>query len=179
MRIISGSHGGRRITPPSKLPNTRPTTDLAKEGLFNVLQNMIDLEEINVLELFGGTGNITFELASRGAAQITYIEKDKNLVQFVKATCKQLGFENINVLSGDVFKFLDGLSTKYDLIFADPPYAIPQMGQLPDIIFNNNLLIEEGIFVLEHDTKFDFEKHPKFYKSKKYGTTIFSIFINQ
>lgn len=176
MRIIAGSHGGRRINPPSKLPDTRPTTDLAKEGIFNTLQNMIDFEGTSTLELFSGTGSVSYELASRGATSLIVIEKDKNAAKFITKTVAEFGFPDFKVIQGDVFRFLTTLSRKFDFIFADPPYALPQMDDLPKMIFELNLLNEGGLFVLEHDWSRDYAKHPNFIKSKKYGTTIFSIF---
>ena len=123
MRIISGIHGGRRINPPANMPHTRPTTDIAKEGLFNILQNNLDIDELKVLDLFGGTGCISYELASRGAPEITIVEKDDKMYTFIKKTAAELAFENFNVVRSDVFRFMETCGQQYDLIFAGPPYA--------------------------------------------------------
>ena len=175
MRIIGGRHGGRKFHPPAKIP-ARPTTDIAKEGLFNTLQNMLDFEELKVLDIFGGTGSISYELASRGATDITLIERDKTTVQFIRKTAAELGFENFKIIQGDVFKFLEQCTEDYDFIFAGPPYALQEIDQLPVIIFERKLLREDGIFVLEHTPRNNYEDHPNFLKVKNYGTTLFSYF---
>src|SRR5436190_11910965 len=123
MRIISGKWGGRRIHPPTKMPYTRPTTDIAKEGLFNILQNQIDFEGLHTLDLFGGTGAISYELASRGAAQLTIVEKDNQMFAFIKKNITDLHIENARVMQSDVFKFLETCTQQFDFIFAGPPYA--------------------------------------------------------
>jgi len=178
MRIIAGIHGGRRINPPAKMPYTRPTTDIAKEGLFNILQNNLDIEELKVLDLFGGTGSISYELASRGAPDITIVEKDNQMYDFIKKTALQLALDNFKVIKSDVFKFMDTTSEQYDLIFAGPPYALATIDDLPRKVFANNLLKPEGWFVLEHTPRNDYKKFPYYKTERNYGTTIFSIFIN-
>ncbi len=178
MRIISGIHGGRRINPPPKMPYTRPTTDIAKEGLFNILQNNLEINTLKVLDLFGGTGSISYELASRGAPDITIVEKDSQMYEFIKNTAQQLGFTNFNVLRSDVFKFIDTTSGKYDLIFAGPPYALATIDELPKKIIEKELLEPGGWFVLEHTPRNDYKKFPHYKTERNYGTTIFSIFIN-
>jgi 16S rRNA (guanine966-N2)-methyltransferase len=175
MRIIGGIHGGRKFHPPAKIP-ARPTTDIAKEGLFNTLQNMIDFEDLKVLDIFGGTGSISYELASRGASDITLIERDKVTVQFIKKTVQELGFENFKVIQSDVFKFLNTCVDNYDFIFAGPPYALKEIDDLPVIIFERKLLRPDGVFVLEHTPRNNYENHPNFVKVKNYGTTLFSYF---
>ncbi len=175
MRIIGGIHGGRKFHPPAKIP-ARPTTDIAKEGLFNTLQNMIDFEELKVLDIFGGTGSISYELASRGATDITLIERDKLTVQFIKKTTAELGFDNFKIIQGDVFKFLNSCNDDYDFIFAGPPYALQEIDELPVIVFERNLLRKDGVFVLEHTPRNNYENHPNFVKVKNYGTTLFSYF---
>ncbi|HEX4372433.1 MAG TPA: RsmD family RNA methyltransferase [Puia sp.] len=179
MRIISGTLGGRRIQPPAKMPNTRPTTDIAKEGLFNILQNNIDFENIKTLDLFGGTGSISYELASRGANDLTVIEKDISMYEFIKKTSEQLKIENFKVIKMDVFKFLEQCNETFDLIFAGPPYALQNIDELPVLIAKKNLLNENGWFVLEHTPRNDYNNYPMFAKQRNYGTTVFSIFINQ
>src|ERR1700712_3067807 len=130
MRIISGIHGGRKINPPAKMPYTRPTTDIAKEGLFNIIQNNLEMETLSVLDLFGGTGSISYELASRGAADITIVEKDNQMYDFIKKSSQELGFTNFKVVKSDVFKFIETTSAKYDFIFAGPPYALATIDEL-------------------------------------------------
>ncbi len=177
MRIISGKFGGRRISPPAKMPHTRPTTDIAKEGLFNILQNNIAIEGIRSLDLFGGTGSISYELASRGAADLTVIEKDSTMYDFIKATATTLGIENFKVLKSDVFKFMESAKEKYDFIFAGPPYALTTIDDLPRKVFEYNLLKPGGWFVLEHTPRNDYKKFSNYRTERNYGTTIFSIFI--
>ncbi len=178
MRIIGGIHGGRRISPPAKMPYTRPTTDIAKEGLFNILQNNLDIEELKVLDLFGGTGCISYELASRGAPEITIVEKDNKMYDFIKQTAVQLAFENFKVIKSDVFRFIDTTSEQYDLIFAGPPYALATIDELPKKIFEKKLLKPGGWFVLEHTPRNDYKKFPHYKTERNYGTTIFSVFVN-
>lgn len=175
MRIISGQYGGRKFNPPAKIP-ARPTTDLAKGGLFNILQNMMDLEDIKVLELFAGTGNISYEFASRGAAHITMIEKDHTSSQFIKNTFQTLGYEHYKLFNSDALKWIGTAKDSFDVIFADPPYALPQMPIIPDSIFAANLLKEDGVLIIEHTHNVDFSKHQRFLKSKKYGDSFFSFF---
>src|SRR5579862_6593699 len=124
MRIISGLLGGRKIQPPAKMPNTRPTTDIAKEGLFNILQHNVDFENMKTLDLFGGTGSISYELASRGASDLTVIEKDFAMYEFIKKTSLELNIKNFKVIKADVFKYLEQCNDEFDFIFAGPPYAM-------------------------------------------------------
>ncbi len=179
MRIISGIHGGRRISPPVKMPYTRPTTDIAKEGLFNILQNNLDIESLKTLDLFGGTGCISYELASRGVTDLTIVEKDSNMYDFIKKTAATLAFENFKVLKADVFKYMETCSEKYDLIFAGPPYALTTIDDLPRLVFEKNLLKPKGWFVLEHTPRNDYKKTPHYRTERNYGTTIFSIFVQE
>ena len=178
MRIISGIHGGRRITPPPHMPHTRPTTDIAKEGLFNILQNNLEIEELKVLDLFGGTGCISYELASRGAPDITIVEKDTQMYDFIKKTAAMLEFEKFNVVKQDVFRFMDMAHEQYDFIFAGPPYALATIDDLPLKVFDKNLLKPKGWFVLEHTPRNEYKKFAHYKTERNYGTTIFSIFIN-
>ena len=160
------------------MPFTRPTTDIAKEGLFNILQNNLAIDRLKVLDLFGGTGCISYELASRGAADITIVEKDNRMYEFIKKTATELKFENFKVLQSDVFRFMAGTTEKYDFIFAGPPYALATIDELPVQVFEKKLLNPGGWFVLEHTPRNDYKKY-KYYKTERnYGTTIFSIFIN-
>ena len=177
MRIIGGEHGRRRISPPANMPHTRPTTDVAKEGLFNVISNNLDIEEIKTLDLFGGTGSISYELASRGANDLTIIEKDPKMYEFIKKTAGELKLQNFKVLKLDVFKFIDQCTDKFDFIFAGPPYALSNIDDLPKLIFEKQLLSSKGWFVLEHTPRNDYKKFPFYATERNYGTTIFSIFI--
>lgn len=176
MRIISGIHGGRRIDPPSKMPHTRPTTDIAKEGLFNVIQNNLDIEELETLDLFGGTGCISYELASRGCTDCTIVEKDPVMYEFIKKTAAVLKLENFKVIKSDVFKYILSCNQEYDFIFAGPPYALTNIDDLPKLIFEKKLLKPGGWFVLEHTPRNDYKKTGHFKTERNYGTTIFSIF---
>jgi len=178
MRIISGSLGGRRINPPGKMPYTRPTTDIAKEGLFNILQTRIDFENAKTLDLFGGTGSISYELASRGAEQLTIVEKDVAMHAFIKKNLEALKITNANVLKMDVFNFLATCSEQYDFIFAGPPYALNTIDELPKIIVEKKLIAEDGFFVLEHTPRNDYKNYKGFGFQRNYGTTIFSFFTH-
>lgn len=178
MRIIGGEHGGRRFNPPSKMPNTRPTTDVAKEGLFNILENNLDISSLKTLDLFGGTGNISYELASRGSKDITVIEKDFFMYEFIKKTSNELKLGNFKVVKMDVFRFIHHCTEKFDFIFAGPPYALTNINDLPKLIFEKQLLNPGGWFVLEHTPRNDYKSFPFYKTERNYGTTIFSIFIN-
>lgn len=177
MRIISGTHGGRRINPPANMPHTRPTTDIAKEGLFNILRSNLEIEGMKTLDLFGGTGSISYELASRGAAELTVVEKDNKMYDFIKSNAAALGFQNIRLVKSDVFRFLESASDKYNFIFAGPPYALTTIDDLPRLIFERKILAPGGWFVLEHTPRNDYKKTPHYRTERNYGTTIFSIFI--
>lgn len=177
MRIIGGIHGGRKFHPPTKMP-ARPTTDIAKEGLFNILQNNLDFSEIKTLDLFGGTGSISYELASRGCEDLTIVEQDNNLVNFIKKNAETLHFENFKVIKSDVFRYIYQCTQQYDFIFAGPPYALKNIDDIPKLIFEKELLNAEGWFVLEHTPRNNYEQTPFFARSKNYGTTIFSFFRN-
>ena len=177
MRIISGTHGGRRIQPPANMPNTRPTTDIAKEGLFNILQNQLDFEELTTLDLFGGTGSISYELASRGVPDLTIVEMDNKMYDFIKKTAEELKLENFKVIKSEVFNFINSCANKYDFIFAGPPYALSSIDELPLKIFEKELLKNGGRFILEHTPRNDYRKFDHYVSERNYGTTIFSTFI--
>lgn len=179
MRIISGELGGRRFNPPASMPYTRPTTDIAKEGLFSILQHNLVFEEVKSLDLFGGTGSISYELFSRGVKDLTIVEKDATMFEFIKKTSKELGIEGIKYVRSDVFKFMRETPEKFDFIFAGPPYAMGNIEELPDVVFKQALLQPNGWFVLEHTPRNDFKDTPYYKTERKYGTTIFSIFINR
>lgn len=176
MRIISGRLGGRRISPPANMPHTRPTTDIAKEGLFNILQNNLDFDELKTLDLFGGTGSISYELASRGVKDLTIVEKDDKMFSFIKRTAEELRLENIKLVKSDVFRFIESATEKYDFIFAGPPYALTTIDELPIKIFEKGLLNPGGWFVLEHTPRNDYKTFLHYLREKNYGTTIFTIF---
>ena len=177
MRIIGGEFGGRKIHPPNKMPHTRPTTDIAKEGLFNIIENNLDISELKTLDLFGGTGSISFELASRGAAYQTIVEKDSLMYEFIKKTSAQLNIQNLKAVKMDVFRFIGQCIEQFDFIFAGPPYALAEIDELPGMIFEKKLLKRKGWFVLEHTPRNDYKKFPFYKTERNYGTTIFSIFI--
>ena len=179
MRIIGGEWGGRKIHPPSKMPFTRPTTDLAKEGLFNILQSNREMEGLKTLDLFGGTGSISFELASRGANDLTIVEKDSKMLVFIRETSETLGLTQLKIISSDVFRFLRNNKEQYDFIFAGPPYALETIDQIHEYIFEGNLLKEKGWFVLEHTPRNRYQDFPFFVTERNYGSTLFSIFINK
>ncbi len=176
MRIISGSLGGRRINAPANMPNTRPTTDIAKEGLFNILQNRMSFDGITTLDLFGGTGGISYELASRGAASVTIIERDKEMYGFIKKNIATLKIENCQVLMMDVFQYIAACTTGFNFIFAGPPYALTTIDDLPKQIMAKQLLLPKGFFVLEHTPRNNYESYTGFAFQRNYGTTVFSFF---
>lgn len=179
MKIITGEYGGRRFDPPRNL-QARPTTDLAKQALFNILQCRFDLEGCHALDLFSGTGSIAFELLSRGAGHVVSVELGRQQQQFITHVAEQLHVERnrFQLVRGDVFRYLaSGASTTpYDLIFADPPYALPDLDKLPDLILNERWLATDGIFVLEHGKEHDFSAHPLFSEVRTYGAVHFSFF---
>lgn len=176
MRIISGKYKGRRISPPKNLP-VRPTTDMSKEALFNVLNNHFNFSELKVLELFAGTGSISYEFASRGCSPILCVDGDMGCVNFIKKTAKEFDFD-ITAIKSDVFKFLEKHTGNYDIIFADPPYGMSQteFEKIIILIFENELLDEEGMLVVEHSkyTKLDHLANYSF--QKNYGGSVFSFF---
>ena len=179
MRIIGGELGGRKINPPSKMLFTRPTTDIAKEGLFNVLQNNLDFSELKTLDLFGGTGSISFELASRGSQNLTVVEKDRKMFDFIQDTSKELKLVNFKVIRMDVFKFIEQSQEKFDFVFAGPPYALRNIDDLPRLIFQKQLLQAGGWFVLEHTPRNEYKEFAVYKTQRNYGTTVFSIFIEK
>ena len=175
MRIISGKYKGRRLIAPKNLP-ARPTTDFAKEGLFNMIMNDFDIETLSVLDLFAGIGGITFEFASRGANNIVAIEENYHSINFIKKTIKELDCNQINVFKNDVFRYLKKYDNQFDIIFADPPYQLKNINQVPELIFEKDLLKENGILILEHDRNWDFSKSQNFTKHRKFGNVNFSLF---
>lgn len=176
MRIISGTYKGRRLTAPKKLP-VRPTTDMAKEALFNILNNRYYFDSIKVIDLFSGTGNISFEFASRGTENITSVDAHFGCVKYINSVSKDFEF-NITTLKSDVFKFLEKTALKADVIFADPPYDMDDelFEKIATLIFDKNILEDEGLLIIEHSNQTDLSKQPHFSFSKKYGGNMFSFF---
>lgn len=177
MRIVGGKYRGR-IFNPGKSFKARPTTDMAKESLFNVLQNQIDFEPIKALDLFAGTGSISYELASRGCTDITSVEINPAHVQFIKEVLEKLGEKNVRLVKSNVFVFAERIKEQFDFIFADPPYDHPKFGEVADLIFKNKLLKDDGLFILEHSGQFEYSKHPCFKELRRYGSVHFSFFKN-
>lgn len=177
MRIIGGKFKGRKFIPPAKNWPTRPTTDFAKEGLFNIITNNFDFEELKVLDLFGGTGSHGYEFISRGCKDVTYVDKFGGCVAFVKKTAALLEIEPyLKIYKSDVFKFIKSTKQQYDYIFAGPPYPLPTLDTIPDVIFKHDLVKEGGWLVLEHNPNHDFKSQGNYHNERHYGKTIFSIF---
>jgi len=177
MRIIGGSLKGLRLNPPKNLP-VRPTTDLAKEALFNILLNQIEFEDIDVLDLFCGTGNISYEFASRGAAKVISVDRSIHCINYIKDTSRQHGLDQIKTFRADIFKYLQLETDQYDLIFADPPYDLNQIPEIPKIVFDKNLLKPGGLLIVEHQSMQNLSNHPAFVEQRKYGHSSFSFFKN-
>jgi 16S rRNA (guanine966-N2)-methyltransferase len=177
MRIIGGTLKGLRLNPPKNLP-VRPTTDLAKEALFNILLNKIEFEGIKVLDLFSGTGNISLEFASRGASEVVSIDRSIHCINYLKDTARQHKLTQIKTYKADVLKYLQLETEKYDLIFADPPYDMNQIPELPKIIFEKDLLLPGGLLIVEHQSLQNLSNHTSFTEFRKYGHSSFSFFTN-
>ena len=176
MRIISGEFKGRKIDPPKNLP-VRPTTDMAKESLFNILNNTYYFDELSVLDLFSGTGSISYEFSSRGAINVTAVDSDYGCTKFISETANKFKMP-IQVVKTDVFKFLQNSKGKYDIIFADPPYALPieDFSKIVDLVFAEGLLSEEGLLIIEHSKHTDLSEMQNFSHSRNYGGCVFSFF---
>ena len=175
MRIISGKYRGRSINPPKNL-RARPTTDFAKENLFNVLGNLVDFEECDVLDLFSGTGSITYEFASRGAKSITSVEINSVHHNFIRQTAKSLDASNIYAVKANAFLYLRACPKSFDIIFSDAPYDLENLEQIVELVLAGNVLKEDGIFIFEHSDKYDFSKHEYFWQLRSYGSVHFSFF---
>lgn len=176
MRVITGKYKGRHFDVPRSF-SARPTTDFAKENLFNVLQAYIDFSEApTALDLFSGTGSITLELVSRGCGRVISVELDMRHHRLIKQFLDKLQDEAGLPVRSDAFQFVAKCREQFDFIFADPPYALPQLPELPDIILSQGLLKEDGLFVLEHGAKQDFSQHPRFVEHRAYGSVNFSFF---
>jgi 16S rRNA (guanine966-N2)-methyltransferase len=175
LRIIGGTYRGRRITPPAGL-RARPTTDFAREGLFNILYNRVHFEDITVLDLFSGTGCISYEFASRGAKEIHLVEKDIKHIAGIRKIIRELEFSNIKAIHIDVKAYLKTCTAKYDVIFADPPYELSWLKEIPDLIAGSGIIKEDGFFILEHPRDISFGGHDLFFEHRNYGGVNFSFF---
>ena len=179
MRIIAGKFRGRRFHPPADNWPTRPTTDQAKEGLFNIITNNFDFEDLKVLDLFGGTGSHSYEFISRGCTDVTYVDKHGPAINFVHKTTETLKIQdNMRIVPTDVFRFIERAYEQYDYIFAGPPYGLAGLDTIPDKIFEKKILRGDGWFVLEHNPNYKFETHAHFFQVRNYGKTLFSFFKN-
>ena len=177
MRIVSGIFKSRRINAPGNIP-VRPTTDFAKESIFNIMNNHFYFEELEVLDLFCGIGGITFEFASRGAKEIISVDNNPRCTEFIKKTALEFGIENLKVIKNNAFSFLGFCTKQFEVIFADPPYDAEGIDKIPDLVFEKNLLKQNGWLIIEHSEKIKFIKHPNFKEHRKYGKVNFSIFVN-
>lgn len=175
MRIIRGKYGRRRFDVPTNI-SARPTTDFARENLFNVLENIVDFDGMSALDLFAGTGAISFEFLSRGCAPVTAVEKANTQYNFIKKVAQQLNEQNLRLIKGDVFKFIETCNTKFDLIFADPPYDLPRFDEIPNLLLNSAMLKHGTIIIIEHSKAYDFSTLPHFTNRRTYGSVNFSIF---
>jgi 16S rRNA (guanine966-N2)-methyltransferase len=175
MRIVTGEFKGRHFFPPKNLA-ARPTTDIAKEGLFDILSHRLDFEDISVYDMFGGTGGISIEFASRGCEHITLTELNSVNYAFIRKVIDELKVRTIQTYKTDAFRFVQSCKGKFDLVFADPPYELPKLPEIPDLIFEKGLLNEGGVLILEHPKEFDFSQHPHFSEHRKYGHVNFTFF---
>ena len=175
MRIITGIYKGRHFDIPRTF-KARPTTDFAKENIFNVLNQYVDFDGASALDLFSGTGSITLELISRGCEKVISVEMDRDHHRFIQRCLEKLGTKVATPLRGDVFKFIKACKMQFDFIFADPPYALKELPTIPDLIYEKELLKEDGIFVFEHGKDYDFSQHPHFREHRSYGSVNFTIF---
>jgi len=175
LRIISGKYKGKRINPPAGF-KARPTTDYARESLFNILANRVDFESLSVLDLFSGTGSISFEFASRGAEVVHLVEKDYGHILFIKRMAGEMSFSNIKTIHIDVRAYLKTCKYRYDIIFADPPYDLKWIAGLPDLVAGAGILKDDGFFILEHPKDLSFSGHKLFFEHRNYGSVNFSFF---
>jgi len=175
LRIIGGKYKGRRINPPSDF-KARPTTDFAREGLFNILNNLIDFETVMVLDLFSGTGSISYEFASRGALSVHLVEKDRKHISGIKKILRVLDLQNVRPVHIDVKAFLKTCRLKFDIVFADPPYDLGWLKALPDLVTGSGVIKDDGFFILEHPKSMNFKEHKLFFEHRNYGGVNFSFF---
>ncbi len=177
MRIISGKNKGRKINAPTNIP-ARPTTDLGKESLFNILNNYFHFDRVKVLDLFTGTGNISYEFASRGALSVVAVDNCAHSIHFIKETALKLNYPNITPLKLDAFDFLKKCNQQFNIIFADPPYQFKEIEKIAEMVFENHLLKPDGWCIFEHSKENDFSAHPNFFEHRKYGKLNFSFLVN-
>ena len=175
MRIISGKYKGRHFDVPRTF-KARPTTDFAKENLFNVLNNLVDFEECDVLDLFAGTGSVSYEFASRGARSVTSVEINAVHHAFIRRTAKELGADNMFVVKAHAFLYLRSCPKQFDIVFSDAPYDLEGLDEIVSLVLDSNILKEEGIFIFEHSDKYDFSENPNFWQLRSYGSVQFSMF---
>ena len=175
MRIIRGKYGRRRFDVPKNI-TARPTTDFARENIFNVIENQMDLEGVEALDLFAGTGAMSIEMLSRGCASVTSVEKSSIQYNFIRKVAQELNEKNLHLVKGDVFKFIQRCPQKFDFIFADPPYDLPRFGEIPQLVLDSGMLKEDSVFIIEHSKAYDFSALPNFSEHRVYGSVNFSIF---
>ena len=175
MRIISGIFRGRQIRPPGNF-KARPTTDFAKENLFNILIHQYNIDDMDVLDLFSGTGSISYEFASRGARSVLALEMAPLHYRFIQETCRSMSMDQVTVIRADAFRYLRKPTHSFDIIFADPPFDHPGLAELPDLLLSTEVLNNEGIFILEHPGSYSFTAHPRFQQHRKYGGVNFTFF---
>jgi 16S rRNA (guanine(966)-N(2))-methyltransferase RsmD len=178
MRIIAGNLRGRRLNPPANLP-VRPTTDMARESLFNIMNNYVDFEDCLVMDLFAGTGAVSFEFISRGVREVTAVDINAQCAEYIKSEAARMDIRNIHVVRADVFDLLKRANRKFDIVFADPPYALEGLPTLPDRVFEKQVLTDDGIFILEHPREYSFEEHPHFWQHRAYGKVNFTFFAQK
>lgn len=178
MRIISGILKSRRINPPNNLP-VRPTTDMAKEALFNILNNMYDFSDLHILDLFAGTGSISYEFYSRECESVTSVDKNINCIKFIRQTKENLNMDTLDVVQSDCFSFLEKAWKKYDIIFADPPYDMLDFAKIVELVFQNKLLNPEGVLIVEHSKDTHLNKFAQYINTRNYGSVHFSFFQEQ
>lgn len=178
MRIISGIYRGKIIRPPKSF-KARPTTDFAKESLFNILIHQYDLEDMEVLDLFSGTGSISYEFASRGVKSLVAVEMAQAHYKFIQDTCRALEMDQVTVIRGDAFRYLKKPYRSFDLIFADPPFDHPGLAEIPDLVMSTPILEKDGLLILEHPAQYTFTAHPHFLQNRKYGGVNFTLFAKR
>lgn len=178
MRIIRGRYRSKIINAPRSLP-VRPTTDFAKEALFSILENFLEIEELEVLDLFAGTGNISYEFASRDCKRVDCVDSNLQCINFIQKTASTLGMNQIVVFRSDAFRFVQNCMSSYDLIFADPPYEMKDIEKLINLVLQSDVLKENGFFILEHSSRHSFEHHASFWQHRRYGEVNFSFFRQQ
>lgn len=176
MRIIRGKYGRRRFDVPKNI-TARPTTDFARENIFNVLENMLDFEGMTALDLFAGTGAISLELLSRGCAAVTAVEKSSIQYNFIRKVTQELNEKNLTLIKGDVFKYVAAARSSFDFVFADPPYDLPRFGEIPEMVLNSPLLHDGSVFIIEHSRNYDFSHLPHFKEQRTYGSVNFALFV--